>query len=121
VAQDPLNTPVWYVLQFSVIARIERQVSYSSPAGKNIGMSMNPNRMNFTPDAEENLAIEHSFKENRVRISRTNALRYFVDRGIEDWHRENRSAKAKADAADTMDEMMHRMVDKAIDAQEVGK
>jgi hypothetical protein len=56
-----------------------------------------------------------------VRISRTNALRYFVDRGIEDRHRENRSAKAKADAADTMDEMMHRMVDKAIDAQEVGK
>jgi hypothetical protein len=56
-----------------------------------------------------------------VRISRTNALRYFVDRGIEDWHRENRSAKAKPDAADTMDEMMHRMVDKAIDAQEAGK
>jgi len=73
-------------------------------------------RIQFTPsDKTEgaiNRYIDYLWKEKRHRCSRIEALNHFVERGIEDWQRENPS-EATFDAADALDETLHRMADRA--------
>ena len=80
-------------------------------------MRMRPNRINYTPTPEENNCIERLIQDNTVEISRLDALRHFVKRGIEAWQRENRS---KSSYDKLLSEIGHRKADR-LNAQEAGK
>jgi hypothetical protein len=79
-------------------------------------MAIKYERIQFTPSDEAenaiNRYIDNFWKDKRHRCSRIEALNHFVERGIEDWQRENPS-EVTFDAADALDETLHRIADRA--------